>query len=102
MSAPPFDLYLSDEAKKTLLDLQQPAYRAKYKKVTKALRLLEEQGPRYPAPSSHLMQSMKGPGGETLWESYVENDTPSAWRMFWVHGPNADAITVVAIGPHPD
>jgi len=36
----------------------------------------------------------------------VENNTPSAWRIFWRYGPNEGekgeiaVITVVSIGPH--
>ncbi len=36
-----------------------------------------------------------------LWESYVENKTPSAWRVWWIYGPADGQITIVTIGPHP-
>jgi hypothetical protein len=31
----------------------------------------------------------------------VENDAPSAWRIWWFYGPDRGEITVVNIGPHP-
>jgi hypothetical protein len=41
-----------------------------------------------------------------VWDSYVENRTPSAWRIFWHFGPDEPeaqlpVITVLAMGPHP-
>ena len=36
-----------------------------------------------------------------VWESYVEQDTPAAWRVWWYYGPAKGEITVVDLGPHP-
>jgi hypothetical protein len=101
VTAPPFTLSYTDEAVKVLNDLRQPQYAAKLKKVRKTLRLLADQGPRHPSLSSHQYQSIPGPGGAPLWESYVENRTPSAWRIWWIYGPGGEEITVVTLGPHP-
>ena len=101
MNAPPYVLLYTDEAVKVIDDLQSPQYAVKLKKVRKALRLLELQGPRYPGLHSHEYQSIRGPGGAPVWESYVENKTPSAWRIWWIYGPEQDQITIVTIGPHP-
>jgi hypothetical protein len=49
----------------------------------------------------HDYQSIPGPGGVPLWESYVENKTPSAWRIWWIYGPDDGQITIVTIGPRP-
>ena len=102
MSAPPFELFYTPEAEKVLVDLSsRPQYATKLKKVRKALRFLANPGPRHPGLNSHPYQSIPGPGGVQLWESYVENHTPSAWRIWWIYGPEDDAITIVTIGPHP-
>ncbi|BCB84694.1 hypothetical protein [Phytohabitans suffuscus] len=102
MSAPPYNLHYTDEAEKILDDMAASAqYKAKLKKVRKTLRLLEQQGPRYPGLNSHRYESVPGPGGAELWESYVENNTPSAWRIWWIYGPDANSLTIVYIGPHP-
>ncbi len=102
MSVPPFKLLYTSEAERVLNDLRaQRQYEPKLKKVRKALRLLAEAGPRHPGLHSHDYQSIPGPGGATLWESYVENRTPSAWRIWWIYGPDDGQITIVTIGPHP-
>jgi hypothetical protein len=102
VSAPPFKLLYTREAERVLDDLRaKKQYEAKLKKVRKALRLLEQAGPRHPGLHSHDYQSVPGPGGVTLWESYAENRTPSARRIWWIYGPGDGEITVVTIGPHP-
>jgi hypothetical protein len=90
------------EAEKVLDELRESnQYAVKLKKVRKALRLLEQTGPRHPGLHSHEYHSIPGPNGATLWESYVENRTPGAWRIWWIYGPQNEQITIVTIGPHP-
>jgi hypothetical protein len=101
VSAPPYTLQYTAEAEKIIEDLCSPQNAVKLKKVRKALKQLRELGPRHPGLNSHAYQSIPGPDGGTLWESYVENRTPSAWRMWWIYGPGPDEITIVTIGPHP-
>lgn len=102
MSAPPFVLLYTREAERVLDELRaKQQYELKLKKVRKALRLLERAGPRHPGLHSHHYQSVPGPDGAALWESYVENKTPSAWRIWWIYGPKDEQITVVTTGPHP-
>jgi hypothetical protein len=102
VTAPPFVLLYTREAEKVIAELRdKQQYATKLKKVRKALRLLERAGPRHPGLGSHAYQSVPGPSGGTLWESYVENRVPSAWRVWWVYGPEDGQLTVVAIGPHP-
>jgi hypothetical protein len=43
-----------------------------------------------------------------VWDSYVENRIPGAWRIWWMYGPDeirdnqtVAVITVLDIGPHP-
>lgn len=103
MSAPPFALHYSAESLAVLSELEGSKSDAKkHKKVLKALKLLAEVGPTYPGLNSHKYQSVTGPNGADLWEIYVENNTPGAWRIWWSYGPDEDAITIVTIGPHPD
>jgi hypothetical protein len=78
----------------------------KLKKVRKALGLLQTD-PTYPGLHSHLYQHFPGLEKGKVWDSYVENRTPGAWRIYWMYGPNEmrdDAeiavITVLVIGPH--
>lgn len=73
---------------------------AKHKKVQRCLARLQ-QDPRQSSLNSHKYSSMAGANGEDVWDSYVENNTPSAWRVFWHYGPAQGEITVIAITPHP-
>ena len=36
-----------------------------------------------------------------MWEVYVENRTPSAWRVWFWYGPGQGEISILAIAPHP-
>jgi hypothetical protein len=51
-----------------------------------------------PKAPSH---SKQGPKGEKIFESYAQNKTPGAHRIFWYYGPGKRELTVVAITPHP-
>jgi len=101
VSAPPFALVYTDEALRVLDDRAKPAYAAKLKKAKKTLRLLRDVGPGHPGLNSHKYQSLTGPNGEDVWESYIENRTPGAWRIWWLYGPPPDTLTILTLGPHP-
>ncbi|MGA5700768.1 hypothetical protein [Peterkaempfera bronchialis] len=82
------------------------ATEAKLKRVRKALALLQ-QGPRCPGLNSHPYESFPGLPKGKVWDSYVENHVPSAWRVYWMYGPDetvdgkdVPVITVLAIRPH--
>lgn len=98
----PFKLRFTREAASVLEDLAATKqYAPKLKKVRKALALIE-QDPTYPGLRSHKYSSLHGANDEDVWDSYVENNTPSAWRIFWHYGPGAAEITIVTISAHPD
>ena len=94
-----FQLKFTSEAKNELeaLSKQDPK---KYKKVLKTLGLMET-NLRHPGLKTHKYDSLEGPNGEEVFEAYVENRTPGAFRVFWFYGPNQQEITVLAITPHP-
>ena len=72
-----------------------------HKKIGKALVLLAKD-PRYPGLNSHEISSLTARYGQKVWESYLENKTPAAGRLFWTYGPGKRDITIVAIEPHPN
>lgn len=72
----------------------------KLKKVRKALGLLET-NPRHPGLATHEFTSLSGPTGEKVFEAYVENRTPGAWRIFWYYGPEPGMIRILNIIRHP-
>lgn len=98
----PYKLRFSPSAAATL---KEPANGdvAKHNKVKRALGRLET-NPRHPGLNSYPFENFPGvPRTVKVWHSYVENNTPSAWRIWWRYGPNEEGlsiITVLAIGPH--
>ena len=95
-------LRITKEAQRVLDDLAgSKQYEKKLRKVRKTLGLIQRD-PRYPGLNSHKYSSLSGANDEDVWESYVENRTPGAWRIFWHHGPGDNQITIITIGPHPD
>lgn len=72
-----------------------------YTKWGKALRLLS-QNPFYPGLRSHEISSLTQKYGKKVFESYLENHTPAAARMFWCYGPDRGEITILALEPHPE
>ncbi|MGH8905544.1 MAG: hypothetical protein ACRD0K_03270 [Egibacteraceae bacterium] len=98
----PFKLRFAGEARNVLASMEADnTYAKKLKKVRACLGRLETD-PRHASLGSHRYQSIAGPNGEEVWESYVENRTPGAWRVWWWYGPGRGEITVLTIGPHPD
>ena len=96
-----FALLFTDRAAVDLDALEADAGLAKrLKAVRKALGLLET-NPRHPGLNTHKFSSLKGPGGEEVFEAYAENKTPAAWRIFWHYGPDNKQITILTITPHP-
>lgn len=97
----PFELRFAKVAQAQLDSLTGDGHlEKKLRKVRRALGRLQRD-PSHPGLRSHKYSSMAGTNGEEVWDSYVENNTPSAWRIFWHYGPGAREITVVTITPHP-
>lgn len=75
--------------------------RTKWKRVNKALRLLADD-PRHPSLNAHKWDILRGdgPSGEDIWTAYVENHTPSAWRLFYFF-PKTERGTIVLVSVEP-
>ena len=71
------------------------------KKLAKAVDHLGK-NPFHPGLRSHDISELSDRYGMKVFESYLENDTPAAGRIFWVYGPSRAQITVIGIEPHPD
>lgn len=56
-----------------------------YKKWGKALKLLAD-NPIYPSLQTHEIEPLSRRYGMKVWQSYLENKTSGAMRMFWVYG----------------
>jgi hypothetical protein len=108
----PYKLRFAKAADEVLTGLETATGKAserRLRKVRKALGQLARD-PRHPGLHSHQYESFPVDKDVKVWDSYVENKTPGAWRIFWRYGPDEPGqpgepsqpvITVLAIGPHP-
>lgn len=71
------------------------------KKLAKAVKHLGA-NPFHPGLQSHELDDLTKRYGRKVFESYLENNTPAAGRLFWVYGPERMQITVIGLEPHPD
>ena len=73
-----------------------------FKQVEKCVRLLLE-NPRHPGLNTHEYTSIEHPYEKAgkVFEAYVQNRTPGAYRLFWCYGPGQSEITIIAITAHP-
>lgn len=72
------------------------------KQIQKTLGFLQT-NPRHPSLQTHVFHSLENPYDpqEKVFEAYVQQNTPAAYRIFWCYGPKTRRITVIAITPHP-
>lgn len=80
--------------------LQDNGKKAARKAVHEALKKMR-MNLRHPSLNTHKYDELQGPNGEEVFESYAQNNTPGAYRIFWYYGPKRKMITILAITPHP-
>jgi hypothetical protein len=61
-----------------------------------------EVNPRHNSLESHEIDVLTRRYGIKVWQSYLENQTPAAGRIFWAYGPGKGEITILAVEPHPE
>jgi len=95
------ELILTPQADLDLRGIENdPSKRDILKAVRKTLGFMET-NLRHPSLNTHEFTSLKGPNGEKVFEAYVQQKTPAAYRIFWHYGPDRKQITIIAITPHP-
>ena len=102
------ELQFTPEACRNLADLEKSAVkRGLLQQVRKTVGLLET-NLRHPSLNTHPFRSLHGPAGEEIFEAYAQNDTPGAYRVFFLYGPDRmqgnrriPVLTIIAITPHP-
>lgn len=72
-----------------------------YKKQGSALKKLASD-PMYPSLHTHEITPLSKRYGMKVWQSYLENQTSGARRMFWVYVPNQKDLTIIGLEPHPE
>ena len=72
-----------------------------FKKLVKVLAYLGD-NPRHRSLQTHEIDDLTDRYGFKVFEAYLENNTPSAGRVFWAYGPDKGDITLMGVEPHPD
>ena len=95
-----FSINITEPAKEKLNKLREDkGLVEKYAKVKKIIELLSV-NPRHPGLHTHEFTSLKGTHGEKVFEAYVEQKRPNAYRILWHYGPKKGEITIIAIVEH--
>jgi len=71
-----------------------------FKKLVKVLGYLSAD-PRHNSLSSHEISDLSRQHSLKIFQSYLENNTLGAGRIFWTYGPNKGDITVLAVESRP-
>ena len=87
--------------------LNDPTKKGVLKQVQKTLGFLET-NVYHNSLQTHEYYSIRGFKGEKVWEAYVQQNTPAAYRVFFHYGPDRikkgkriPVITIFTITPHP-
>jgi hypothetical protein len=101
-------LRLSQEAQDCLSALAADPHSAGLLKQVRKVLVLLETNLRHPSLNTHKFKSLQGPNGEEVFEAYVQNQTPGAYRVFFHYGPDLleagrriPVISVISITRHP-
>lgn len=70
-------------------------------RLAKAVRHLGAD-PFHPGLQSHEIDDPTKRYKRKVFQSYLENNTPGAGRLFWTYDPNKRKITIVGLEPHPE
>ena len=97
-----YSIGYSEEAKTQYSELKMRKDLVKrFKAVQKALKLLSN-NPRHPSLNTHEYYNYPTKIKEKIYQSYAENNTPQAYRIFWFYDKdNRNAINIIGITPHP-
>ena len=78
-----------------------------FKQITKAMGFLST-NPRHNSLNSHEIDELSDRYSKIVgykykvWQSYLENNTPGAGRLYCVYGPGKEEITIIGFEPHPE
>ena len=101
MQSNEFDLKYMPNAEDDLKELiADKSKKVAMKAVVKSLKLMAS-NLKHPSLNTHKYDEVEGPNGEEVFESYAQNNTPGAYRIFWHYGPGKKILTILMISPHP-
>lgn len=95
-----FKLIFSDEASNTLKELgTDKSKKGLLRQVRKVLGYMES-NLKHNSLNTHKFHGMSCSLGD-VFETYAQNNTPGAYRIFWAYGPGKANIYIIDIIPHP-
>lgn len=95
-----FNLFFTKEAKLKLVELEKDkSKKCVLKQVRKVLGFMEK-NLKHPSLQTHKFDDISNKLGD-VFETYAQNKTPGAYRIFWVYGPSKKQISILDILPHP-
>ena len=109
MPAINYKLRFTPQANEQLAGIENdPSLAGVLKQIRKTLGLLET-NLRSKSLQTHEYESLSKRYGKKIFEAYVQQNTPSAYRVFWHYGDDeidgkgdrVSVITIIAIIPHP-
>ncbi|MGE0266821.1 MAG: type II toxin-antitoxin system RelE/ParE family toxin [Candidatus Omnitrophota bacterium] len=98
-----FKLKFTETALKELQAIESnSAKKGLCKQIKKSLGYLQT-NPKHPSLNTHSYDAIENPLNpkEKVFGAYAQNETPSAYRIFWCYGSDKKQITILAITPHP-
>ncbi len=95
-----FQLRFSEEAKLKLNELKEDNSKKGLLKQVRRILGFMETNLKHPSLNTHKFDDLPCDLGQ-VFETYAQNNTPGAYRIFWVYGPNKGEIYILAITPHP-
>ena len=101
MSKMKFDLVFTEHADEQMNELEMMNGKKSILKAVNKILGFMESNLRHPSLNTHKYDEIEGPNGEDVFESYVQNKTPGAYRIFWHYGPGKGKITILEICGHP-
>lgn len=101
MSVPEMINFWDDLKKKANKNILKNNDKFLFKKLIKIFKLLSN-NPKHNSLTTHEISPLSRRYGIKVWQSYIENKTPKAGRIYWVYGPEKNDITIIGIEPHPE
>lgn len=101
MGIPEMDYYWQDMCGREAKGDLDKGEAKTFKKLLKSFYHLSI-NPRHQGLNSHEIDALSRLAGFKVWESYIENHTPAAGRIFWAYGPGKSEISILGFEPHPE
>ena len=95
-----FKLRFSEQAALNLQELKlDKSKKGLVKQIEKVLGFMEE-NLKHPSLHTHKFSELSCKLGN-VFETYAQNNTAGAYRVFWAYGPNKNELYILDITPHP-